>query len=116
MTVRVALIVGSLRKGSYSRAIGMELKALAEPGLEIEPVEIGDLNRLYQLGFASWLPSSAISDGVYYGLRVGGRLVAAAGTHVISQDARLAERFRAVQAAWQVLSDADAQRTAAAPR
>lgn len=43
MTVRVALIVGSLRKGSYSRAIGMELKALAEPGLEIEPVEIGDL-------------------------------------------------------------------------
>ena len=54
------------------------------------PVEIGDLNRLYQLGFASWLPSSAISDGVYYGLRVGGRLVAAAGTHVISPDARLA--------------------------
>ena len=43
MTVRVALIVGSLRKGSYSRAIGMELKALAEPGLEIEPVEIGEL-------------------------------------------------------------------------
>ena len=43
MSVRVALIVGSLRKGSYSRAIGMELKALAEPGLEIEPVEIGDL-------------------------------------------------------------------------
>ncbi len=54
------------------------------------PVEIGDLNRLYQLGFASWLPSSAIADGVYYGIRVGGRLVAAAGTHVISQEARLA--------------------------
>jgi len=54
------------------------------------PVEIGDLNRLYQLGFASWLPSSAIANGVYYGIRVGGRLVAAAGTHVISQDARLA--------------------------
>jgi len=54
------------------------------------PVEIGDLNRLYQLGFASWLPSSAIADGIYYGMRVGGRLVAAAGTHVISHDARLA--------------------------
>ena len=54
------------------------------------PVEIGDLNRLYQLGFASWLPSSAIADGVYYGMRVGGRLVAAAGTHVISHEARLA--------------------------
>jgi RimJ/RimL family protein N-acetyltransferase len=54
------------------------------------PVEIGDLNRLYQLGFASWLPSSSIAEGVYYGIRVNGRLVAAAGTHVISHDARLA--------------------------
>jgi RimJ/RimL family protein N-acetyltransferase len=54
------------------------------------PIDIGDLNRLYQLGFASWLPSSSISDGVYYGMRVGGRLVAAAGTHVISPRARLA--------------------------
>jgi ribosomal protein S18 acetylase RimI-like enzyme len=54
------------------------------------PVEIGELNRLYQLGFASWLPASAITDGVYYGLRVGGQLVAAAGTHVVSPSARLA--------------------------
>jgi ribosomal protein S18 acetylase RimI-like enzyme len=54
------------------------------------PVEIGELNRLYQLGFASWLPSSAIADGVYYGLRVNGQLVAAAGTHVVSPTARLA--------------------------
>ena len=54
------------------------------------PVEIGDLNRLYQLGFASWLPSSAIADGIYYGLRVNGQLVAAAGTHVVSPTARLA--------------------------
>ncbi len=54
------------------------------------PVEIGELNRLYQLGFASWLPSSAIGDGVYYGMRVNGQLVAAAGTHVISPSARLA--------------------------
>jgi ribosomal protein S18 acetylase RimI-like enzyme len=54
------------------------------------PVEIGELNRLYQLGFASWLPSSAIADGVYYGMRVNGQLVAAAGTHVVSSSARLA--------------------------
>jgi ribosomal protein S18 acetylase RimI-like enzyme len=53
------------------------------------PVEIGELNRLYQLGFAAWLPSSAITEGVYYAIRVGGRLVAAAGTHVISPTARL---------------------------
>jgi ribosomal protein S18 acetylase RimI-like enzyme len=54
------------------------------------PVEIGDLNRLYQLGFASWLPPSTVADGVYYGMRVNGQLVAAAGTHVISRAARLA--------------------------
>lgn len=54
------------------------------------PVEIGELNRLYQLGFASWLPSTSIADGVYYGMRVNGRLVAAAGTHVVSAASRLA--------------------------
>jgi ribosomal protein S18 acetylase RimI-like enzyme len=53
------------------------------------PVEIGELNKLYQLGFAAWLPSSAITEGVYYGMRVNGRLVAAAGTHVVSPRARL---------------------------
>ena len=56
----------------------------------ILPVEIGDLNRLYQLGFASWLPSSTVAEGVYYGIRVNGSLVAAAGTHVVSPAARLA--------------------------
>jgi RimJ/RimL family protein N-acetyltransferase len=54
------------------------------------PIEIGELNRLYQLGFASWLPSTSIAEGVYYGVRVNGRLVAAAGTHVIGREARLA--------------------------
>lgn len=54
------------------------------------PAEIGDLNRLYQLGFSSWLPSTSIADGVYYGLRVNGQLVSAAGTHVVSPSARLA--------------------------
>jgi chromate reductase len=43
MTIRVALIVGSLREGSYSRAIAMALKDLAAPGLELIPIEIGDL-------------------------------------------------------------------------
>jgi RimJ/RimL family protein N-acetyltransferase len=54
------------------------------------PAEIGELNRLYQLGFASWLPAATIVEGVYYGMRVNGQLVAAAGTHVISRSARLA--------------------------
>jgi ribosomal protein S18 acetylase RimI-like enzyme len=54
------------------------------------PVEIPELNRLYQLGFSAWLPASTIANGLYFGIRVGGRLVAAAGTHVISPEARLA--------------------------
>jgi ribosomal protein S18 acetylase RimI-like enzyme len=54
------------------------------------PVEVHDLNRLYQLGFAAWLPSSAVAEGVYYGIRVNGRLIAAAGTHVVSREAGLA--------------------------
>jgi ribosomal protein S18 acetylase RimI-like enzyme len=42
------------------------------------------LNRLYELGLTAWLPTESIAAGVYYGIRRGGRLVAAAGTHVIS--------------------------------
>jgi GNAT superfamily N-acetyltransferase len=53
------------------------------------PVEVGELNRLYQLGFAAWLPSGAVAEGVYFGIRTGGRLVAAAGTHVISREGRM---------------------------
>jgi GNAT superfamily N-acetyltransferase len=65
-------------------------KPVSGPVERLLPVEIGDLNRLYQLGFASWLPASAIIDGIYYGVRVDGKLVSAAGTHVISPMARLA--------------------------
>ncbi len=52
--------------------------------------EASDLNHLYELGFTSWLPASAIAEGIYYGVRVRGQLVAAAGTHVISRSARMA--------------------------
>jgi RimJ/RimL family protein N-acetyltransferase len=50
---------------------------------------VGELNRMYDLGFTSWLPGEALADGVYYGLRIGGRLVAAAGTHAISRAGRM---------------------------
>ncbi len=62
-----------------------------DPGVErLSPMDAGELNRLYRLGFGSWLPPSAIAAGVYYGIRVNGRLVAAAGTHVIGRAARIA--------------------------
>jgi ribosomal protein S18 acetylase RimI-like enzyme len=52
--------------------------------------DVGELNRLYELGLTSWLPSDSIDTGVYFGIRRNGRIVAAAGTHVISRDAGLA--------------------------
>jgi ribosomal protein S18 acetylase RimI-like enzyme len=64
----------------------------AFPGVAVRltVADIGELNRLYDLGLTSWLPSESVARGVYYGVRVGGRLVAAAGTHVITRDQRLA--------------------------
>jgi ribosomal protein S18 acetylase RimI-like enzyme len=60
-------------------------------GLErLVPSDVGDLNRLYRLGFGSWLGPQAIAEGIYYGIRVRGRLVAAAGTHVIGRGSRIA--------------------------
>ena len=62
-----------------------------DPGVErLIPADVMELNRLYQLGFGAWLPPEAVTEGVYYGIRVHGRLVAAAGTHVVSAAARLA--------------------------
>jgi len=70
-----------VNRATFQPASGVALRLL--------PVEIGDLNRLYGLGFTSWLAPEAIAQGVYYGVRLGGRLIAAAGTHVISPAARL---------------------------
>lgn len=58
--------------------------------VRLDERDVGDLNRLYELGLTSWLPTEAVANGVYYGVRRGGRLVAAAGTHVISREAGLA--------------------------
>jgi ribosomal protein S18 acetylase RimI-like enzyme len=65
-------------------------KPVAGPVQRLAPADIVDLNRLYGLGFAGWLPADSITNGVYYGVRIAGRLVAAAGTHVISPDGRIA--------------------------
>ena len=60
-------------------------RPLAGGAERLGPADIGDLNRLYQLGLGGGFPASILEDGVYYGVRVGGRLVAAAGTHVINE-------------------------------
>jgi RimJ/RimL family protein N-acetyltransferase len=60
-------------------------RPVASGAERLVPADIGDLNRLYQLGLGGGFPASILEDGVYYGVRVGGRLVAAAGTHVINE-------------------------------
>jgi ribosomal protein S18 acetylase RimI-like enzyme len=66
-------------------------RPVEDPGIEpLSPADAGELNRLYRLGFGSWLPPQAVGEGIYRGLRVNGRLVAAAGTHVIGRRARIA--------------------------
>jgi ribosomal protein S18 acetylase RimI-like enzyme len=47
--------------------------------------DIDDLNRLYQLGFRAGFAQAILDDAVYYGIRIRGRLVSAAGTHLINR-------------------------------
>jgi ribosomal protein S18 acetylase RimI-like enzyme len=51
----------------------------------LHAADIDDLNRLYQLGFRAGFAQAILDDAVYYGVRIRGRLVSAAGTHVISR-------------------------------
>jgi RimJ/RimL family protein N-acetyltransferase len=60
------------------------------PVERLTTANVGELNRMYDLGFTSWLPVEAVAEGVYYGLRAAGRLVSAAGTHAVSRDSRMA--------------------------
>jgi ribosomal protein S18 acetylase RimI-like enzyme len=53
--------------------------------VRLDAADTRHLNRLYELGLTAWLPAESIASGVYYGVRRGGRLVAAAGTHVVSR-------------------------------
>jgi RimJ/RimL family protein N-acetyltransferase len=51
----------------------------------LNAADIDDLNRLYQLGFRAGFAQAILDDAVYYGIRSRGRLVSAAGTHVINR-------------------------------
>ena len=61
--------------GSYTPVIGEAVR--------LDQGDTRHLNRLYQLGFSSHLAEEAVATGIYYGVRRGTRLIAAAGTHVI---------------------------------
>ncbi len=59
-------------------------RPFAGPAERLGRADIDNLNRLYQLGLRGGFPASVLEDGVYYGVRVRGQLVSAAGTHVIN--------------------------------
>ncbi len=59
-------------------------RPFAGPAERLTALDIDDLNRLYQLGFRAGFPASVVEEGVYFGVRVRGRLVSAAGTHAIN--------------------------------
>jgi RimJ/RimL family protein N-acetyltransferase len=59
-------------------------RPFAGPADRLGAADIDNLNRLYQLGLRGGFPASVLEDGVYYGVRVRGQLVSAAGTHVIN--------------------------------
>jgi RimJ/RimL family protein N-acetyltransferase len=54
------------------------------PAERLNALDVEELNRLYQLGFRAGFPPSVLDEGIYFGVRVRGRLVSAAGTHAIS--------------------------------
>jgi len=64
--------------------------AFAGPAERLTALDVDDLNRLYQLGYRAGFPGSVVEDGVYYGVRVRGRLVSAAGTHAINAREQIA--------------------------
>lgn len=57
MTTKVAVIVGSLRKGSVNRQFAEALAKIARPKLDLQIVEIGDLP-LYNQDLEAELPAS----------------------------------------------------------
>ena len=61
-THRVAILVGSLRKGSFNRKLALAMKAMAPASLALEIVEIGQLPLFNQDDEASPPPASAAVD------------------------------------------------------
>ena len=59
MTTKVAVVVGSLRKGSVNRLFAQALAKVARPKLDLQIVEIGDLP-LYDQDLESELPAAVV--------------------------------------------------------
>ena len=80
-------------RGAVMVRMSVDRSTFAPVGGDAVRLDAGDtrhLNRLYELGLTSWLPAESVASGVYFGIRRGTRLIAAAGTHVISPTYRMA--------------------------
>ncbi len=70
-------------------------KAAFRPAREQERAErltvhdLAELNRIYRMASASAFAAYQLESGIFYGIKVDGRLVATAGTHVISPAQRI---------------------------
>ncbi len=70
-------------------------KADFKPAKEQERAErlttadLAELNRIYRLASATAFAAYQLESGIFYGIKVNGRLVATAGTHVISPAQRI---------------------------
>jgi ribosomal protein S18 acetylase RimI-like enzyme len=91
----------ALGPGVHADSRGPHLKmALVDPALDVAgtnaverltAADIPDLRALYAVGYpANWFDPRQIETGLYYGLRVNGELVSAAGPHVYSPVKRVA--------------------------
>jgi ribosomal protein S18 acetylase RimI-like enzyme len=91
----------ALGSGVVAESRGPHLKmALGDPALDVQGTnmverltvaDVPDLLALYAAGYpAHWFDPRQIETGHYYGLRVGGELVSAAGPHVYSPSQRVA--------------------------
>ncbi|HEU5368373.1 MAG TPA: GNAT family N-acetyltransferase, partial [Ktedonobacterales bacterium] len=51
--------------------------------------DLAELNRIYRMASASAFAAYQLESGIFYGIKVNGRLVSTAGTHVISPSQRI---------------------------
>jgi len=66
-------------------------RSVEGPAIRLTADELGNVNRLYSIeGGPAAYRESHLTEGVYYGVFVGGSLVSVAGTHVVSEAERTA--------------------------
>jgi ribosomal protein S18 acetylase RimI-like enzyme len=61
-----------------------DFRHVSDPATKLDLSHLDALHQLYRLGGGDAFAPYQFRDGIYYGIEVGGRLVSAAGTHLVS--------------------------------